>query len=470
MTLMALEIHDAGILAKREGQHEANQVGPGFAMVRDAELLTGDEARACARLKPRHVDNRFWSEPDTTPLPSPFGGGTTRADLAHAHLEAVWAKIGRGVDQAVLVLPGSYTDDQLGLILGIAGACGLPVRGLVDAAVAACPAKLPSSQLLHLDLQLHRAVVSELIPGSELSRREIKVAARAGLADLHDAWVHHVAGRFLRETRFDPLHGARTEQALYDAVPGLLRDLRDAERAEIALDAAGKRHVLELTRQELVAAVAEPLETVARTVGALERAGRSATVLLSHRSATLPGLADRLVGLGQTVTVALGRDAAVDGALRNRETLLGSDGSSFTFVTTLPLAARSAAHAAAPDRAPEITGIPDRKGVRPTHLLYEARAYPITSEPLVVGVAPAAGRRGVPLLGKVAGISREHCSLVVRDGRVLLEDRSRHGSFLNGQRVAGTVALVAGDRLRMGSPGIELLLLCVVDDDGAPAD
>jgi pSer/pThr/pTyr-binding forkhead associated (FHA) protein len=88
----------------------------------------------------------------------------------------------------------------------------------------------------------------------------------------------------------------------------------------------------------------------------------------------------------------------------------------------------------------------------------------------VIGVAPDTGRRGLALQGAIAGISREHCSLFVRDGRVVLEDHSRHGSFLNGQCVAGTVALVAGDRLRMGSPGIELLLVCVVDNDGATAD
>jgi len=50
----------------------------------------------------------------------------------------------------------------------------------------------------------------------------------------------------------------------------------------------------------------------------------------------------------------------------------------------------------------------------------------------------------------------------------VVEDHSTHGSFLNGQRVQGTADLAEGDRLRMGSPGIEVRLIRVMDaeDDG----
>ena len=47
-----------------------------------------------------------------------------------------------------------------------------------------------------------------------------------------------------------------------------------------------------------------------------------------------------------------------------------------------------------------------------------------------------------------------------------MEDHSSHGSFVNGQRVDGSVELVVGDRLRLGTPGIELRLIRVADDDG----
>ena len=103
---------------------------------------------------------------------------------------------------------------------------------------------------------------------------------------------------------------------------------------------------------------------------------------------------------------------------------------------------------------------------RPTHLLYGGTAYPITSEPFVLGVAVPADGRGMNLTGATAGISRSHCSVLRREDRVVIRDHSSHGSFLNGQRVEGEAELDAGDRLRLGSPGIELQLIEVIESGG----
>ena len=269
VALLALELHDAGILAKREGQCEAPRSSPGYVMVDGDRLLAGEAARESSRMRPRHVDSRFWSELDTRPLAAPFSGEVSRADLAHAHLESVWCEARSGIDGAILVLPGSFTDDQLGLILGIARACGIPVEGLVDSAVAACPAEPPDAQLLHLDLHLHRAVVTQLSRGAELTRREVRTVQDLGSAAFQEAWIRRIAERFVRDTRFDPLHDARTEQALYDSLPQLLRDLRTAERAAITVEASGTTHAVELSRAELVTAVDDRLGAVARLVGSL---------------------------------------------------------------------------------------------------------------------------------------------------------------------------------------------------------
>jgi pSer/pThr/pTyr-binding forkhead associated (FHA) protein len=51
---------------------------------------------------------------------------------------------------------------------------------------------------------------------------------------------------------------------------------------------------------------------------------------------------------------------------------------------------------------------------------------------------------------------------------VWLEDRSTYGTWVNDQRIGGRVPLREGDRLRIGSPGTELLLLREVDERGAP--
>jgi pSer/pThr/pTyr-binding forkhead associated (FHA) protein len=40
-----------------------------------------------------------------------------------------------------------------------------------------------------------------------------------------------------------------------------------------------------------------------------------------------------------------------------------------------------------------------------------------------------------------------------------VEDLSTWGTFVNGERVSGRAVLAPGDRVRVGSPGVELLLI-----------
>jgi pSer/pThr/pTyr-binding forkhead associated (FHA) protein len=63
------------------------------------------------------------------------------------------------------------------------------------------------------------------------------------------------------------------------------------------------------------------------------------------------------------------------------------------------------------------------------------------------------------------GLSRRHCSLFRSGGSVMVEDHSSYGTYLNGRRVEGRAAASIGDRLRLGSPGVELMLIAVAQDD-----
>jgi pSer/pThr/pTyr-binding forkhead associated (FHA) protein len=91
-------------------------------------------------------------------------------------------------------------------------------------------------------------------------------------------------------------------------------------------------------------------------------------------------------------------------------------------------------------------------------VVYEGRAYALGAEPLLVGRAPQ-GARTLELHGPLAGVSRTHCRLMASAAEAVLEDLSTHGTFLNGGRVQHRARLAAGDRIRVGTPGIELGLL-----------
>jgi len=103
-------------------------------------------------------------------------------------------------------------------------------------------------------------------------------------------------------------------------------------------------------------------------------------------------------------------------------------------------------------------------------VLYQGRAYAITEEPFVLGIAVPVGRRGISLRGQTAGISRAHCSIRREGDRVIAEDHSTHGTLLNQERLDGQEELQPGDRLRLGNPGIELILILVVDEGGVDGE
>jgi hypothetical protein len=95
----------------------------------------------------------------------------------------------------------------------------------------------------------------------------------------------------------------------------------------------------------------------------------------------------------------------------------------------------------------------------PTHVLWQGRAWPLSSVPLVLGRAP--GTTGLVLEGPPAGLSREHCQLLRVGNEAVVEDLSTYGTWLNGERVRRRSRLRAGDVLRLGVPGVELVLLAV---------
>jgi len=467
VSTLALQCNDVGVLARGEGTG-LPEASPGFALLDGGSVLTGTKARDRARLKPRFVNNRYWDRLDTSPLPRPFPTGLSHADLVHAHLEEIWKTVGSGIDSVVLALPGSYSEAQLGLVLGIARSCDIPVTGMVDSAVSASSAGYPGEHLLHVDVQLHRTVVTELVQAREIVRRRVETTDHVGLVSLHDRWVKTIAARFVSQTRFDPLHIAATEQALHDRLPDLLERLCDTETIPLRMEASGRKHVADLAAESLVAAVRDDYEGIVQLVRLLKQVGRRSTLLLSHRVGGLPGLRAKLDEVGDTEVIVLPEGAAADGAVRHADAIR-STGEAVSFVTRLPV------EGVVPQDRPSAP-VPPRpspnraRGRLPTHLLHDSAAFPIVSEPLVLGVAVPAGRRAINLTGRTAGISRSHCSVYRAAGRAVVEDHSTHGSFLNGQRIHGMADLAEGDRLRLGSPGIEVRLIRVMEteDDGPP--
>jgi len=455
---LALEIRDTGLLWVGSDGPVA-PASPGYALLEGADRVFGARARAMARLKPRQIHNRFWHDFDREPLPAPFPPEVTTVDLAYGHLLDTWAGMAARPSGVILAVPGDFTAEQHGLLLGIARACSIPVEAMVDSALAAS-LSAGGGRILHVDLALHQAIVTEMIRGDEIVRRRVETIPDRGYLAFQEAVVKGIARAFVRRTRFDPLHAGVTEQALWDRLPEWLPALASEGALRIEVSSSHGEHAIDWTLEELIAATGDHVQHLARLVGSiLDAEDRPATLVMSWQVAELPGLAANLARLVTGESTHLAAGAAGLGALAEIDNIRSS-GEAVPFVTRLP----SSPELAAPTNRPAEAARPS--GRTPTHLLWGDTAYPLTSEELVLGTAETAGVRSLRLTGAVAGVSRSHCSLRRRGSRVVLEDRSTYGTFLNDRRVKGSAEVSAGDRLRLGSPGIELQLIATEEDRG----
>ena len=87
---------------------------------------------------------------------------------------------------------------------------------------------------------------------------------------------------------------------------------------------------------------------------------------------------------------------------------------------------------------------------------HEGKVIPIKDEKFLIGRGESCQLRP-----KSESISRKHCAIVQKDGRLLLVDlKSRNGTFINEKQVSPDKAKILknGDRLRCGQLEFEILL------------
>ena len=469
VSTLALEVNDVGIVAAGDGMQWQGR-SPGFALLDGSRLLVGEEAARRARLKPRWVANRFWDRLDSEPLGRPFPHQLRNADLAHAHLDDVWKNIRTGAgsgsgleaDAVLLCVPGVYSSRQLGLLMGIGRACEMPIAGIVDTAVAASAAATPAARALHLDLLLHRVVLTELRRDESLARQRVETDRGCGHAALMEHWAKVIAGRFVHQTRFDPFHQGSTEQELYDRLPRWLEEITRHGAALLTLEHKGRAHSAEVTVEQLLSPVRGSYRRIVDLTRGVAATGTRPALVLSEALARLPGLPAELAEALGSEVVVLGASAAIEGALRHRDLLVRQGESGVDYVVELPIdGSKGNPETPADDSRPVSEAATATRPNPPSHLLIDGVAHALDSDPVHLGVAVPAEKRGVNLTGNTAGISRLHCSLRRRGDDVVVEDHSTYGTFLNGTRIEGSAPLSAGDRLRLGTPGVVLQLIAV---------
>ena len=206
MSRLSAHINDAGITLL--GDSNILYREPGFALVDEQQLDTGNEAFAQARVHPRRIQHRFWSELSTAPLADQRFAHLSAADLVSRQLEQMWQDHASGSDGIVIAVPSYMDTQQLGLLLGIAAEINMPVTALVDAAVAATRREYRNAVPVHLDMSLHSAMLTRLSQPGLVQADRSEVIEDCGVYVLYDSWLRTVAEAFVQQSRFDPLHTA----------------------------------------------------------------------------------------------------------------------------------------------------------------------------------------------------------------------------------------------------------------------
>ena len=455
MSLLAAHINDAGISVLSADRILYRE--PGFALLEDDDLTTGMKAFQNARVKPRRIQNRFWSDLKTDPLPDRRFQHLSAADLVSRHFEQVWQSVSSSGDRLVIAVPAYMNNANLGLFLGIANELKVPVVGLVDAAVAATRREYKGAIPVHVDLGLHVATLSRLAQTGQAQLDRSAIIDSSGLMSLYDAWIRVIADAFVKQSRFDPLHTAETEQLLHDRLSDWLAAVSSSDKVTLGVEYRGISHSAELESLHLISAAAPVYQRIASQLRAIFRADETPAIQLSDRAARMPGLADMLGARVGGEVFLLEPGATARGLVTRCQDMQRGDGG-VTLIRQLPWD-QTAVQIRRND-APAAAGLP-------THLLFDNTAFNIDSRPLMMGSQPAPGERWIDLQGDMPGISRRHCSLVSQNGQCVVQDYSRYGTFLNGHKIDGSAVLQVGDMLRLGTPGYELRLIMTEADGGS---
>ncbi len=455
MSILALDLNDASLSVL--GDEGFLYREPGYALLEADRLTTGDMAYRQARVRPRHIHDRFWSELSVDALPDNRFRHLSAADLASRQLEQIWSAVQGHGDRVVVAVPAYMEPARLGLFLGICKELDIPVAGMVDAAVASTRREYVNAIPVHVDVSLHSTSLTRLgQPGGTQMERSALVES-SGLVSLYDAWIRAIAESFVQQSRFDPLHTAETEQLLFDRLPDWLAQAGAGGKAQLSIEHRGLTHSAEIDALTLIAAAAPVYQRIVGQLRALFRAEDVPALQLTDRAARLPGLADMLKARVGGEVFLLEPGATARGLLARCRGVTAGDGR-VNLVRALPW-----------DQAPvefDTLKPGDARG-RPTHILFGNHAFSLGGSAINLGTQAVAGERWIELPQGMPGLSRRHCSLEIEHGQCIVRDYSRFGTFLNGHRLEGSAVLEAGDALRVGTPGFELRLIIAEPDHGS---
>ena len=459
--MIGLHLDDAALALARDGV--SLSVASSIVHADAASSASfGRSAVELIRYRPLAVSTRHWSELARGDMAARTNArGVVRAELSYRLGVA-----GTPGDLRVAV-PATFTAETCGAVLAELQALGWTVRGFYDAAALTASACGIDGTAIVVEVGLHHVAASAV--GADSRRRATSVRMRSGLLALQEAWLDLVSEAMVRHSRFDPLHDAAEEQRVFEAVMGWAATAARDGIVHIEWSTPTGQIVIPLTRDVFAATAAPIYRDVLGVVHELRSAGASIDLLLPECMRDWPGITDALEDVRGARRATISTDVAA------RAASLLPDQSSDQLTTTAVMLWRGASGLSpivTPQAWPNDGGSSSTDGSspsrRPSHAIFGERAYPLAPG-TSLGIGRAPGPMGLTLPEDTRGVSRLHCTLRIVDEGVELIDHSRHGTWVNDERVVHRVRVSAGDRIRVGAPGLVIALLAAGEAHGSPA-
>lgn len=450
MKPFAIELNDRSLSFAREGVVLAS--APSAVFDGSGAEPAGTNAWHALRRQPRSTSSTHLGAVASEADPLPRAPALLAAELSKHFAENPV----RAEERVWFTVPARAAAAGLGNVLSIAQGLGLAVDGFVDAAAVTASALKVGRNALVLELGLHHLAVTAVESMGQVRRRSAIVSEVGGLVQLYEAWLTFVSTAMVKRTRFDPFTNAETEQQLFDALPALTSQTAETGSTTAAVSAGGTRFEVSLTRDQFAEAAQPIYRELVRLLHALRPAGAQVAIVVPNLVAAFPGLREMLqqfVGC-ELVSVPDGFAAAATSLLDLPEA--SKDDEPVRLLRRLPLHEQPALESGI---TRETLGRASA-ATPPSHVLFEGRAIALGGHALVVGRAPGSSP-SLALPDGLAGVSRRHCTFVRDGNELVLVDHSHFGTFVNGERVSERVRIHAGDRVRLGEPGVELSLIAI---------
>ena len=466
MSLHVLEFNDAGLrLSDASGILLSS---PGYAYVNAKEIEFGERARKRSKVYPLSSYNQFWHKLSLDPFSKPVGNFRHNADIAFSHLQDI-ASSAELEGEVVLAVPGSFSREQMAILLGLLKQSPMRPVGLVDAALMASIDHAHHESVIHIDLQLHQVVLSKMQRvGSELKRESVVLVPGAGWMNISDNLMHLFTSAFIQQCRFNPQHNAASEQMLLDNLPqwlseeGIEDSADDANLQEnrsslqVRLAQNNTVHQASLPRSALHSRLLPFFQKIVQQLAVIDPQG-NCPILVSDYMQCLPGfdtvLSSSLEGRSRSALLLNERSVA-QACFDYRDALLGTS-EALHFVSKI---------SARQSETPVSAG--SEAQVAPTHLLMRHQARRL-SDGMSICVAKQEGLSSVHLLKatQAAGLADMQVvgEILAKSGEFILQSKSL---LINANALDGPQVLKLGDTLSSAEFDLTTIeLICVQESN-----